>query len=239
MPKLILGTANFTQPYGIKCKGQVPWDKVIKILETAIDNGINLIDTSTAYLDNSSEAVKIIKKINCISDYWHYKDCIELAHGFNRINEFVDGASVDTPEEALKAIKMDMKYIQLPYNVFDHSDNHRKFFIKADKKKIKIIARSVFLQGLLLMDSPPIGQKYIDQFDSIIKPYGISRKEAAFLFSCDNPYIDYVVIGVDMADQLKELVELMKYELPFSLIDKILDLEVPENIKYPWLWKIK
>lgn len=237
--KLILGCANFHQSYGVKHNSQVPWDEVIKILDVAIENRIDLLDTSTAYIDKSYEAVKIIKRVGCISDYWHYKDCIELAHGFDMINNMYDGVSVDTPEEALKAIKMGMGFIQLPYNVFDHDIMDTNFFKLAKKRKTRIIARSVFLQGLLLMDDPPIGKEYIKQFDDIVKPYAISRKEAALLFTYGNPFIDHVVVGVDTAGQLQELVDLTRYELPFSLVNKILDLKVPEKIKYPWLWEIK
>jgi aryl-alcohol dehydrogenase-like predicted oxidoreductase len=238
MPRLILGTANFTQNYGIKNGKQIPPDEVQKILETAIDNGINFVDTSTAYVDIYSHPIKFIKKINKVGDYLHYSGCLELAHGFDRINdEQWDGVSVDTPEEAVKAAKMKMSIIQFPLNVFDHNIMRTKFFRLARKHKITTIARSVFLQGLLLLENPPIGKGYIEKLDSVIRPYGISRKEAAFLFVYDNPNIDNIVVGVDTAEQLKELISLTKYELPWSLTSSIYDIDdVPEEIKYPWKW---
>jgi len=240
MPKLILGTANFTQNYGIKNGKQVPPEEVQKIFETAIDNGINFIDTSTAYIDTYSHPIKFIKRINKVGDYLHYKEFSELAHGFDKINdEQWDGVSIDIPEEALKAAKMKMPIIEFPFNVFDHDIMRTKFFRSARKRKITTIARSVFLQGLLLMENPPIGKEYIERLDSVIHPYGISRKEATFLFVYDNPYVDNIIVGVDNAEQLKELLSLTKYELPWSLISSIYDIDdVPEQIKYPWLWRL-
>jgi aryl-alcohol dehydrogenase-like predicted oxidoreductase len=235
--RLILGTANFEQPYGVKYGGRVPKDETRKILETAIDNGIHAIDISTAYVDSSAYPIKFIKQIEKPDDVFHYCKHWELAHGFEKINdEQWDGVSVDTPEEALKAVRMKMDIIEFPYNAFDHNIWETKFFKLVKKHKIATIARSVFLQGLLLMDEPPIGKEYIEQLDSIIKPYGISRKEAAFLFTYGNSYIDYVVVGVDTAEQLQELISLTRYKIPWSLESAILDLKVPEEIKYPWKW---
>jgi aryl-alcohol dehydrogenase-like predicted oxidoreductase len=131
-----------------------------------------------------------------------------------------------------------MPIIQFPYNVFDHGIIETKFFDIARKHHIVTIARSVFLQGLLLMDDPPIGKGYIERLDSIIHPYGISRKETAFLFVYGNPNIDNIVVGVDTAEQLGELINLTKYEIPWTLESAILDInDVPEEIKYPWKWR--
>ena len=239
MSKLILGMANFEQPYGIKYGGRVPKDEARKILETAIESGISNVDTSTAYLDSSVYPIKYIKRIKTPDDAYHYCNHWELAHGFDKINdEQWDGVSVDTPEEALKAAKMKMDIIEFPYNAFDHDILKTKFFKLVRKHKVTTIARSVFLQGLLLMDDPPVGKEYIDRLDAIIKPYGISRKEAAFLFTYCNPYVDYIVVGVDTAEQLQELISLTRYEIPWSLESAILDLKVPEEIKYPWKWRL-
>jgi aryl-alcohol dehydrogenase-like predicted oxidoreductase len=236
MSKLILGTANFTQPYGIKCNGQVPKEEVEKILETAIIHEIEHIDTSTVYVNPEAYPVKMMRQLKRVKDFYHYTGYIELAHGFDKINDRNwDGASVDTPEEALKAAKMKMKFIQLPFNVFDHSIIDTKYFKLAKRQNITTIARSVFLQGLLLMDNPPIGQEYIKKLDNIIHPYGISRKEAVFLFAYHTIGINYIVIGVDSAKQLSEIVSLTRYYLPDSLYDELYNFgNVPENIKYPW-----
>lgn len=237
--KLILGTANFLQPYGIKCKNQIPEDEVERILKTALENEIRTIDTSTAYINPSAYPIKFIRQIDKIEDFYHYRNHLEIAHGFDKINDNQwDGVSVDTPEEAVKAAKMKMPIIQFPYNVFDHGIIETKFFDIARKHHIVTIARSVFLQGLLLMDDPPIGKGYIERLDSIIHPYGISRKETAFLFVYGNPNIDNIVVGVDTAEQLGELINLTKYEIPWTLESAILDInDVPEEIKYPWKWR--
>jgi len=54
--KLCLGTAQFGLDYGINnTSGKIPKDEVFKILNLAYDNGINMLDTASAYGD--SEAV--------------------------------------------------------------------------------------------------------------------------------------------------------------------------------------
>lgn len=238
--KLIIGTANFYKPYGIKCGKQVTRQEVENILTVAIANGINLIDTSTVYIQPDAYPVKIIKTIECPDDINHYFNILELAHGFDKIPDRKwGGISVDTPDEAVKAAEMKMGTIEFPYNIINHEIYYTKFFDLTKRNRITIIARSVFLQGLLLMDDPPIGTEYIEILDNIIKPYGISRKETAFLFVYCNNNIDHIVIGIDTAAQLEELISLTKYTLPLSLVEKIMDMPVvPEEIKYPWRWKL-
>jgi aryl-alcohol dehydrogenase-like predicted oxidoreductase len=234
--KLILGTANFFRPYGLN--GQAK--EIDKIIETAVDVGVKFVDMSTAYIDPYAYPIKFIKPIGKIESLLHYENRDrELAHGFIKIHERQwDGASVDTAAEAVKAAKMKMKCIEFPYNVFDH--DKAKLFKLARKRKITTIARSVFLQGLLLMDDPPIGLEYVKRFEHIIKPYGISKKEAAFLFTYCHGGINYVVVGVNTVEQLKELSHLTQYRLPTSLIENLIDLDdVPEEIKYPWRWSVK
>lgn len=53
---LTLGTAQFGLPYGIaNVKGQPQYDEVVRILEAAIEGGVNCFDTAAAY--GSSEEV--------------------------------------------------------------------------------------------------------------------------------------------------------------------------------------
>ena len=131
----------------------------------------------------------------------------------------------------MKAIAVIM---EIPFSIFD-----RRFDKKSISKNSTIIARSVFLQGLLLMDNPPIGREYIDRLDAILKPYYLSRKEAAFLFAYNNPDIDYIVVGVDSVEQLKELANFTSRELSGKLMQELYEnfQDVPEEIINPGRWK--
>lgn len=63
--KLILGTVQFGVNYGINNNaGQVTQTEVNRILEYAAENGIEKLDTSSAY-GNSEEALGNSNLINC------------------------------------------------------------------------------------------------------------------------------------------------------------------------------
>jgi aryl-alcohol dehydrogenase-like predicted oxidoreductase len=232
--KLILGTANWVNRYGIY-NYRVLKEEIEKILNYALEMGIEYIETSTAY-NVPPEYLEGFKVIMKFQKEIPKGDYIIMAHGFEYLRDGIQNVSIDTLEEAVKAIAIDRNIIELPYNILD---NRFESTIKiAHEKGIKIISRSVFLQGLILMDDPLTGKEYVEKLDSIIKPYGISRKEAAFLFTYGNPYIDYIVIGVDSVDQLKELHELTNHVLPEKLIQELLEnfQDVPEKIINPWRW---
>lgn len=240
MSRLVVGTANFNQCYGLKNKNrQVDTYEVKKILNYAYASGIEYIDTAVSYGETKDNRFKIITKTTGQRPP-NYD--IVLAHGFQYFNNNLDGVSVDNIEQAIiYAEAFKIKAIQIPYNIFNCKISNTTFFETTKRKGIKVFTRSVFLQGLILMDNPLIGKEYIDKLDSIIRPYEVSRKEAAFLFVYNNPDIDYVVVGVDSVKNLKELVEMTDKKLPEKLIQELKESfqDVPDKIKYPWLWEIK
>lgn len=234
--KLIPGTANWFNKYGIN-NNRIPIGEICRIIRFAHENGIEYIETSTVY-NVPPEYLEGFKVIMKAQHEVPKGDYIIMAHGFEYLKDGMFNVSVDTSEEAMKAIAINRDMIELPYNIFD---NRFKQAIKlAHEKGIKIIARSVFLQGLILMDNPPIGREYIDRLDNILKPYGISRKEAAFLFVYNNSDIDYVVVGVDSVEHLRELVEMIDRELSEKLMQELKEnfQDVPEKIINPGRWKL-
>jgi aryl-alcohol dehydrogenase-like predicted oxidoreductase len=236
--KLILGLANFGKSYGIN-KYQVPRDEALRILDYARKVGIEYLETSTAY-DVPDEYLNGFKVIMKVQNYRPKGDYTIMAHGFEYMKDGIFNVSVDTPEEACKAIATSMEMIELPYNIFD---NRFEFTAKvAHRMGIKIMARSVYLQGLLLMDkSPPNinAQPYLDQFGEIAHNYGLTRQEAALLFVASNDNIDYAVIGVDNVDQLKQNVETIeKWKLSDTSKLKDAFKDVPDEIRIPALWRV-
>ena len=77
--KIILGSANFNQTYGIK-KNFIGKSEIKKLLNLASKNGIKTIDTSPFY--NNSEKI-IIDSINKIID--------DLDKGNARVAEKING----------------------------------------------------------------------------------------------------------------------------------------------------
>jgi aryl-alcohol dehydrogenase-like predicted oxidoreductase len=135
------------------------------------------------------------------------------------------GVSVYHPrqlENILNQNQIDL--VQLPFNVYDQRFAQSGLLSRLTKMRIEVHARSVFLQGLLLMppDQLPDGFRAIrthhaklhDQFREL----GITPLQGALLYCLRQPAIDRIVVGCETADQLKVVLqacgEKMVAELP-------------------------
>ena len=101
------------------------------------------------------------------------------------------------------------------------------------KYKVKIFARSIFLQGLYFLnpDELPIKlygfKKVLLELTSICNYYNISIHELALNFINSNPNIDKIVIGVDNAIQLEKNIEAIKnWKNNSEITEKINLLEI-------------
>jgi aryl-alcohol dehydrogenase-like predicted oxidoreductase len=159
------------------------------------------------------------------------------------------GVSVYEAEDALAAARSGLvDYIQVPYNVLDRRLDKTDFFEVTRKKGIIVFARSIFLQGLLLMDAVDMPEqltvagKYIQQFDRIVKKYHMSRVEGAFSFVFHNPGINYILFGVDNMEHLEQFVKLAQKqfapeEYHAELHSQFADVE--KKIILPNLWGVR
>lgn len=157
------------------------------------------------------------------------------------------GVSIYEPQDALNAVKSrNVDYIQIPYNVFDQRLNETDFFELADKNGVKVFARSSFLQGLLLMDAEMLPNYLLEvkpsllKFEEIIKEYGYSKLEAAFLFSYCNNNIYKVVFGVETKAQLITNLDILSKAVEFSDCYNDLYLKfkkIDRKILTPSMWK--
>ena len=105
--------------------------------------------------------------------------------------------------------------VQMPYNLLD-----KRFLISGWMKKmndagVEIHVRSIFLQGLLLMNNSDRPEKFNrwkeiwEALDAWLLEYDITAVEAAISFAMDNPYIDKIVVGVDNVQQLEEILSII------------------------------
>ena len=159
------------------------------------------------------------------------------------------GVSIYEAEDAIYAAKVkEIDYIQIPYNIFDQRLNKTDFFTIAKRNGVKIFARSPFLQGLFLMpdDQIPLSlakaKVYLKEMDQIIQRYGLTRKQAALLFSYNDDNIDYVVFGVDNAAQLDELISIIRQDSDTTecirdLKERFMNFGIDRNLISPNLWK--
>lgn len=143
----------------------------------------------------------------------NYKNLLKLKNRFcNKI-----GVSVYTPKELMQIIEQfDIDIVQIPLNVFDQRFLDQALVNKLKAKKIEIHARSVFLQGLLLMNFSQLPYFFTQELD-IFKLFMRFNQQHQFtqLMSCltfakANSFVDKFVIGCCSAEQLLEIINTFK-----------------------------
>jgi aryl-alcohol dehydrogenase-like predicted oxidoreductase len=124
----------------------------------------------------------------------------------------------------LKKLKLDI--IQFPANIFDQRFLNVNFLNKLKKLKIKSQIRSVFLQGLLIKDIKKIKRfknkniikKKISTLENWCIKNNIPKENVPLLFIKNYKKIDFLTLGIESLDQLKQNLALLK-------IDKIINLK--------------
>jgi aryl-alcohol dehydrogenase-like predicted oxidoreductase len=106
----------------------------------------------------------------------------------------------------------DIDLVQLPFNILDRRFIDSGMFRVLKNKGVEIHARSVFLQGLLLMGMQNRASKF-DRWKDLWKIWHewlndnqITALEAAIRYAISIPEISKVLVGVDTKDQLKEII---------------------------------
>ena len=141
----------------------------------------------------------------------------ELIHALSRVKEsglvsFL-GVSVYSPEEIDDLLSVfPAELIQLPYNVLDQRFRHDGTIQKLNNSRIEVHARSLFLQGLLLMDSndrPKYFQTWYRQlhdWDEYVKNSSLPSVAVCTRFVWQDQNVQKSVIGVQHVDQLQAII---------------------------------
>jgi len=123
------------------------------------------------------------------------------------------GFSTYTPEQVSFLLEnFDFDLIQLPFNILDNRLVDSGMFKVLQNRGIEVHARSVFLQGLLLMNEKNRPSKF-RRWDALWKTWHewindnqITVLEASIRYVISIPEISKVLVGVDTKDQLKEII---------------------------------
>jgi len=122
----------------------------------------------------------------------------------------------------LKSIldNFDIDLVQLPLNILDRRMIDKGMLALLYSKGIEVHARSVFLQGLLLMSEQNRPDKF-NRWSGLWKVWHewlndnhITALEAAIKHAISIPEISKVLVGVNSVDQLKEIVSVSTGALP-------------------------
>jgi aryl-alcohol dehydrogenase-like predicted oxidoreductase len=135
----------------------------------------------------------------------------------------------------LKEIRQNFEFdiYQIPYNVLDRRFSENGVMKQLQSEGTKIYTRSVFLQGLLLMerkDRPDwlkIHSKALNEWTEFVHDSGRLAIELCIDFVFKNPDITGVVVGVDSVRQLNEIYEyvnkpIIDFGFTPSQIDQVL-----------------
>ena len=268
--KIILGSANFDQIYGIK-KSFIKKSEIKKSFDLALINKIKTIDTSPTY--NKSEKIigllnnnrfKIISKIpkppknikrenikkwlkqNVMISLKNLKikkfECLVL-HNANsllckngdeiykgirnmKINGFTSkiGVSIydfNVLDKILKKFKFNL--IQAPFNILDRRLVEKGWLKKLKKRKIEVHARSIFLQGILLLKHNRLPKKLIKLnkklmvWENWLKKNKFSSLQVCLSFVLNQSQLDGIVVGYNNTNQLNQILKLKQIKNNFSL----------------------
>lgn len=120
------------------------------------------------------------------------------------------GVSVYESDEALQGVASPLvDFLQLPYSLLDQRMADAAVFTEAQKTHTMIHIRSVFLQGLLMMDVNKIPKHlgevvpYIKQFQAVCAQKNLSPTMVALQFAKQQE-AQAMVFGVDTVNQLEE-----------------------------------
>ncbi|TGM82638.1 aldo/keto reductase [Leptospira levettii] len=133
--------------------------------------------------------------------------------------------------------------IQCPINVFDRSLESSGWMDSLHKKGIEIQARSIFLQGILLMKKetrPKYFSKWsglFEKWDKAIERNQISPTLFCILFIKSLEKVSNVVFGVESKNQLSEIISHFKESRTLQFLDELSSDD--EDLIYPFRWQLK
>ncbi len=155
----------------------------------------------------------------------------------------IGGAGVSLDSDRYLGQAAEAGFIQLPYNVLDR--RFESFWPPVRRNGIRVFARSVYLQGLLLMPEDRIGAglraviPVRRELESLARAAGCGMSELCMRYALSNPAVASVVTGVDTSEQLRENLRVAALgPLPSDLLDRVRACvpELPETLVRPSRW---
>ncbi|NVL90346.1 MAG: aldo/keto reductase [Desulfobacterales bacterium] len=155
------------------------------------------------------------------------------------------GVSVYSPARALQALQTDgILMIQLPSNILDRRFERAGVFRIAEEKGKQIYVRSVFLQGLMLMNPDDLPKHMhravpvLQSLNKLARDWNYSLPELSLGYIKQALPQTKVLFGAETVEQLKENVKHWKTEIPHKMVRKVQDQfnSVDERILDPSLW---
>ena len=136
------------------------------------------------------------------------------------------GVSIYSPNELNNLpCENEIDIVQAPINLVDQRLVDSGWLKKLNSYGVEVHARSVFMQGLLLMPKKLIPQSFMawsslwNRWHDWLNRENITAIEACLHYVFSLPYVNRVIIGFEAANQLKQIVESLKSSLNISYLD--------------------
>lgn len=150
------------------------------------------------------------------------------------------GVSIYAPSE-LEALTPQYRFdlVQAPCNLIDRRLHNTGWLQRLKQDGIEIHARSIFLQGLLLMPRSAIPAKFApwtelwDKWHNWLGCHTVSAVQACLAYPLSFPEIDRVVVGADSVRQLEQIINSVLSVVPVDLPDLRCD---DESLINPARW---
>ncbi len=166
-----------------------------KRLGKEVIDGMLIHNCDNIFLPGGEKILKTMEKLK--RDGMIKKIGVSLYRG-KQIDCLLDNYSID--------------FVQLPINILDQRLIHGGQLSRLKKHGVEIHARSVFLQGLLLMQSKDISPQFnpmmhaLNAFHKEAKEQKMSALRLALGFVQNIDKVDKIVIGVNTLEHMREIV---------------------------------
>jgi aryl-alcohol dehydrogenase-like predicted oxidoreductase len=271
-PKIILGTANFGNHYGIANRDEYSKDKnITEIINTAVELGVTSFDTAKAYgeaemilgynivgKDHLNVTTKIGKtdcgktsqvissiqkslentKLEKFSAVLLHDSSVlegnyrnEVKNGLLELLKlgFCDriGVSVYSEDEVIKTKKNfpELTEFQIPENICDQRKLTSPYLKELACSGNNITVRSIFLQGLLLMDANDVpkelnsAKERLTELKEFSELNAVSILDACIAYAKSIPWASGLVFGIDTTQQLRKIVSSFNQSLNLDAND--------------------
>ena len=155
------------------------------------------------------------------------------------------GVSVYSPDKALLALESDgIDMVQLPSNIIDRRFEKSRVFRLAESKGKQIYVRSVFLQGLLVMDSKNVPSnmqfavEVLRKLDVLSRHTGLSKQDLTLGYVKKAYPKTKIVFGVENPEQIRGNLKSWERTWSHGCVERVQEEfgYVEERILNPSLW---
>ena len=223
--------------------------KVISKLHPAIDhqnsNALNLALQQTLARLGLPNLYGLMLHTEDLLDIWEtgLKDTLDKFIEQGLVERI--GVSVYSPQKAARALRTNgISLVQLPSNLLDRRFENAGVFHEAKSFGKEIYVRSVFLQGLLLMNASdlPASMRFAttvaERLINFADDTGFSLKQLALGYVRSAYPEQKVLLGCETLEQVRENLEIWSKETPRDIVDRVRRefQDIPEKILNPSLW---